>query len=167
MTLLEFCQWLEQSPVGTGIRESAWWYSILETFHTLGIVLVAGTIVLVDLRLLGYGLRRVPVSQVIGYVVPITLSGFVFMAISGSLILTSEAVTCYNSAFFRTKLVLLALAGLNALIFHATVYRDAPSWDPRAATPPRARMAGLASLILWAGIVAAGRAVAYAPGYGL
>jgi hypothetical protein len=167
MTLLEFCQWLEQSPVGTGIRESAWWYSILETFHTLGIVLVAGTIVLVDLRLLGHGLRRVPVAQVIGYVVPWTLSGFVFMALSGGFLLTSEAVTCYNSLFFRTKLVLLGLAGLNALAFHLTIYRDAASWNAQAPVPSRARMTGLASLLLWAGIIAAGRAVAYAPGYGL
>jgi hypothetical protein len=165
MTLLEVCQWLDQSPLGAGIRESAWWYSILEILHTLGIVLVAGTILLVDLRLLGYGLRRIPVPQVIGYVVPWTLSGFVYMAISGCLLFTSEAVTCYNSPFFRVKVVLLALAGLNALVFHVTVYRDAPSWDPQAATPARARMAGMASLILWAGIIAAGRAVAYGPGY--
>jgi hypothetical protein len=167
MTLLEICQWLDQTPLSMGIHESAWWYSILETLHTLGIVLVAGTIVLVDLRLLGHGLRRVPVSQVIGYVVPWTLCGFVFMAISGCLLLSSEAVTCYNSPFFRIKVVLLALAGVNALVFHLTVYRDAPTWDPKAPAPARARMAGLASLILWAGIVAAGRAVAYGPGYGL
>jgi len=166
MTLLEVCQWLESTPISIGIRESNWWFSILEVLHTLGIVLVAGTILLVDLRLLGQGLRRMAVPQVIGYVVPWTLSGFVFMALSGGLLLTTEAVTCYNSPAFRIKVLLLSLAGLNALVFHLTVYRDAPSWDPQAPAPFRARMAGLSSLILWAGIVAAGRAVAYGPGYG-
>ncbi len=72
----------------------------------------------------------------------------------------------YHSPAFRIKLVLLALAGLNALIFHRTVYRDAAHWEPSVA-PVRARLAGLLSLVFWIAIIAAGRAIAYAPGYDL
>jgi hypothetical protein len=63
--------------------------------------------------------------------------------------------------------VLLALAGLNALIFHRTIYRDAAAWDPASVAPFRARLAGLLSLVFWIAIIAAGRAIAYAPGYDL
>jgi hypothetical protein len=140
-------------------------FEILETIHTLGIILVAGTIMLVDLRLLGLGLRREPVSDVVSQVVPWTLSGFVFMFVTGGFLFAAEAVRLYSSPAFRIKLVLLMLAGLNAFIFHMTVYRSAAEWNQSAIAPPRARMAGLLSLLFWIGIIAAGRAIAYGPGY--
>jgi hypothetical protein len=71
-------------------------------------------------------------------------------------------VKCYNSPFFRTKLALLVAAGLNALVFHTTVFRDVASWDEDHATPWRARLAGGCSLAVWIGVVAMGRALAYA-----
>jgi hypothetical protein len=64
-------------------------------------------------------------------------------------------------------MVLLALVGLNALIFHLTVYRRAAEWDDLPRAPLRARLAGLVSLVLWIGIIAAGRSIAYGPGYDL
>jgi hypothetical protein len=70
----------------------------------------------------------------------------------------------YRSPAFRIKVVLLILAGLNALIFHRTVYRDVAKWGP-SSVPARARLAGLASLLFWMAIIAAGRAIAYGPGY--
>ena len=69
----------------------------------------------------------------------------------------------YHSPAFRIKLILLALAGLNALIFHRTIYRDVANWDPAAVAPSRARLAGMLSLIFWIAIIAAGRAIAYGP----
>jgi hypothetical protein len=93
------------------------------------------------------------------------LYGFGFMVCTGCLLFSAEAVKLYSSPAFRIKLVLLALAGLNALIFHRTVYRQAAEWNHAPVAPPRARAAGLLSLILWIGIIAAGRAIAYGPGY--
>ena len=69
----------------------------------------------------------------------------------------------YYSPAFRIKMVLLALAGLNALIFHLTIYRDVANWDPGSEPPARARLAGLLSLVFWIGVIAAGRAIAYGP----
>ena len=89
------------------------------------------------------------------------------MVVSGSLLFSSEAVKMYHSPAFRIKMLLLALAGLNALIFHRTIYRDVAHWDPASVVPARARLAGLLSLVFWIAIIAAGRAIAYAPGYDL
>lgn len=144
---------------------STWAFPALDVIHTLGIVLVAGTIMLVDLRLLGLGLRGVPIRQVVARIVPATLWGFLLMLVSGALLFSSEAVKMYYSPIFRIKIAALALAGVNALIFHLTIYRDVDNWGPAPVAPLRARMAGLLSLIFWIAIIAAGRAIAYAPGY--
>jgi hypothetical protein len=167
VNLLSICQWLEKTPAAAAMRNSLWAFDITETTHTLGIVLVAGTIMLVDLRLLGMGLRREPVSHVISRIVPWTLSGFVLMFLTGAWLFSAEASKLYHSPAFRIKMVLLSLAGLNALIFHLTVYRRAPEWDDMPVAPVRARLAGLFSLVLWIGIIAAGRSIAYGPGYDL
>ncbi len=165
MSLLSLCQWLENTPPAIALRESVWMFDLAETVHTLGIVLVAGTIMLVDLRLLGLALKREPVSEVVARIVPRTLWGFGLMFATGWFLFSAEAVKLYNSPAFRIKLVLLSLAGLNAILFHLTVYRHAADWDRAAVAPARARIAGFLSLILWIGIVAAGRALAYGPGY--
>jgi hypothetical protein len=167
MFLLSICQWLDSTRFNAMLRQSTWAFPTFDTIHTLGIVLVAGTIMLVDLRLLGLGLRSVPVAQLVARIVPATLGGFALMLVSGGLLFSSEAVKMYHSPAFRIKVVLLALAGLNALIFHRTIYRDVANWDPGAIAPARARLAGLLSLVLWMAIIAAGRAIAYAPGYDL
>lgn len=146
-------------------RDSVWMFDITETVHTLGIIFVAGTIMLVDLRLLGLGLKRETVRDVVSRIVPWTLWGFGLMVLTGSCLFSAEAVKLYSSPAFRIKLVLLALAGLNALIFHRTIYRQADKWENASVAPARARMAGLLSLIFWIAIIAAGRAIAYGPGY--
>lgn len=150
MSILHFCQWLENTPVGAGVRQSIWLFPIVETIHTVGIVLVAGTIAVVDLRLLGFALRREPVSAVLQQVLPWTWTGFALMLVTGALLVSSEAVKLYSSVFFRIKLALLILAGTNMLVFHRTAY-----------TPARARLAGALSLTCWIGIIAMGRAIGY------
>jgi Family of unknown function (DUF6644) len=167
MLLLGFCQWVDSTRWSALVRQSNWFFSTVDTVHTLGIILVAGTIMLLDLRLLGLALRSVPVAQVVARIVPSTLGGFGLMVVSGSLLFSSEAVKMYHSPAFRIKMLLLAMAGLNALIFHRTIYRDVANWDPASVVPARARLAGLLSLVFWIAIIAAGRAIAYAPGYDL
>lgn len=155
------CQWLEKTPISTAVRQSTWLFSAIVAVHTLGIILTVGTVSLVDLRLLGFGLRREPVSSILQQILPLTWSGFALMFITGSLLFCAEASMVFVSISFRIKIALILLAGLNALIFHKTVYRGAPSWELSAATPPRARLAGLLSLTFWIGVVGAGRAIAF------
>ncbi len=159
--MLSFCQWIYQTPLSISIRESIWLFPILDVLHCIGILTVAGTIVVVDLRLLGLGLRDSPVSNVVRQVVPWTLSGFCFMLVTGFLLAWSEPVRLYRSFFFQWKLVFLAAAGLNALAFHLGIYRSVASWEAKAVAPGRARMAGIISMVCWLCVIAAGRAVGY------
>jgi hypothetical protein len=146
LSILHFCQWLENTPVGVAVRQSVWLFPIVETTHTVGIALMAGTIAIVDLRLLAFGLRREPVAAVLQQVLPWTWAGFALMFATGALLVSSEAVKLYNSLFFRIKLVLLFVAAVNALVFHWTIYHEAAKWDQASSTPARAKLAGLLSL---------------------
>jgi hypothetical protein len=159
--LQHFCQWLYDSSIGTDIRESIWVFPIIETIHVLAITLLVGTIAILDLRLLGLALKREPVSRVANGVLPLTWAGFAVMFVSGFLLFWSEAAKSYGNPAFRVKLLLLALVGLNPLIFHFTVYRSVGDWNERIVTPLRARLAAVFSLTLWGGIICAGRAIAY------
>lgn len=159
--LQQFCQWLYQSGIGTAIRDSVWIFPIIETIHVLGITLLVGTVAILDLRLLGLVLKHTGVSQIARQILPLTWTGFGVMFISGFLLFSAEAANSYGNPAFRIKLILLLLAGLNPLIFHLTIYRDVAAWGDRVATPLQARLAGIFSLTLWAGVICAGRAIAY------
>lgn len=162
MPLLQhICQLLYDSRIGTAIRESDNAFPIIESVHVLGIVLLIGTIALLDLRMLGLVLRRIPVTRIARSIFPLTWSGFVVMFVSGFLLFWAEAAKNYTNPAFRIKLILLALVGLNPLIFHTTVYRRVHEWETYAVSPWRARAAAIASLTLWSGIIIAGRLIAY------
>ena len=159
--LQHFCLWLYSSSLGTSIRQSIWVFPIIETVHVLGITVLVGSIAIFDLRLLGLFFKREPVGQMAGQLLPLTWAGFAVMFMSGVLLFAAEAKDSYGNWAFRLKLLLLLLAGLNPLVFHLTIYRQVAAWGERAVTPLRARLAGLFSLTLWAGIICAGRAMAY------
>ena len=161
MSLRAFCVWLGSTPWSLAIHQSLWLYPVIESVHVLSICLFLGLVIMLDLRLLGVTLREVPVSQAAGRLLPWAVVGFVPLTISGALLVYQEPLRAYDNIFFRTKAVLLILAGLNALLFHKGIYRSVSAWDFAKVTPARARMAGWFSLILWAGIVIAGRLIAY------
>lgn len=147
------------------MRESNYWFPALNFIHLIGLLVAAGTIVFWDLRLLGVGLRRAPVSQVGKSLLPWTWSGFGVMFVSGSLLVVMEAGRLYFNIFFRFKVAFLILAGLNVLVFHFTVYRKVDAWDLAPKAPLQARLAGGLSLLLWFGILAMGRAIGYSLDY--
>jgi hypothetical protein len=161
MDILPFLQWLEGTPGSVFIRESLLLYPLVETAHVLTLCLFLGMIAMLDLRLLGVGLRGVPVSEVASRFLPLALWGFVMMAISGLLLFYSGPVKAATNIFFRVKVLLIASAGANALIFHLTIYRRVVSWDRAASPPARAKLAGVLSLLLWSGVVICGRLQAY------
>jgi hypothetical protein len=163
MSLLAICQWLEHSSLGMGIRSSDWLFYFIESLHVFGIILMVGSVAMIDLRLLGAGmLRRQPFSAVAAQFVPWTWAGFGILFTTGSLLLISEAATkLYVSPSFWIKLSLIFLAGVNTIVFHFTVYPNVSKWDDASRTPPAARAAAWISLTLWAGVVFAGRGIAY------
>ena len=160
MSLLGLCQWIQNSEIGTGIRESTW-FPIIETTHVLALSLSVGLLLVSDLRLTGVVLRRRPASEVHRQLAPWMLAGFGIMFTTGILLFWSQAAKAYGSIFFRIKLTLLILAAINATTYHLTIYRRMDEWDNKLVPPARARVAGWCSLILWAGIIAAGRTMAY------
>ena len=160
MSILNFCHWLERTHGAVAIRESMWMFGALISIHVLSLGVFFGTVAMLDLRLLGRGMRTTPVSDLVDRFLPWTRASFALMALSGALLIWSEAVKCYTSTSFRIKIVLILLAGVNILVFHRT-YRTAASWDQGALLPARAKFAGFLSLLLWTGVLAAGRAIGY------
>ena len=162
MTILGICEWLQSLPWASGVKESSWQFPVIESIHSLGLSVMLWPAALLDMRLLGIFMKRRPASRVASQFLPWVWAGFVTMVLTGAILFASEAVKCYNSPFFRTKVILLVLAGVNALVFHTSVFRDVASWDEVSATPWRAKLAGACSLAIWIGVVAMGRALAYA-----
>ncbi|HUE54916.1 MAG TPA: DUF6644 family protein [Candidatus Udaeobacter sp.] len=158
--MLTLCRWLEQTSVGAGVRESLWLFPAIETVHLLGMAALVGTIAVFDLRLLGWMLRRERVSELAGRLLPWSWAGFALQVVTGALLFTSEAVKVYTNPAFRVKMLLIFLAGVHALIFHWTVYRDVASWEG-GVLPAGAKVAGFVSILLWIGIVAAGRFIGF------
>jgi uncharacterized protein DUF6644 len=161
MSLLAFFEWLGDLPWSAGLHESQYAYSIIESLHVWAMAVFFGTIVMVDLRLLGWTMRTVPVTQVAGRVLPWTVGAFVIMLTTGSLLFFAIPLRSYQNIFFRSKMILLLLAGLNIWLFHRGIYRRVFAWDIDAMPPVRARIAGALSLALWTGIVVSGRMIAY------
>lgn len=161
VSLLGICQALNDSAIGTSIRESEVVFPVIESVHVLCITLLVGTVALLDLRLLGLALRKEPVSRVASQLLPLTWTGFAIMFTSGFLLFWAEAVKSYYNPAFRWKMLMLLAAGLNPLVFHLSIYRGVQQWETAVVTPWRARLAGVLSLTLWTGIIVAGRAIAY------
>jgi hypothetical protein len=162
MSILGVLQWLEARPSSIALRESIWVYPIVETGHVLGLCLFLGLTLLLDLRLLGLAFRRISVTEMTERLLPWMTAGFVFMVITGLLLLYSDPIRFFGNIFFQVKVVMLALAGLNAFLFHrSAAYRSRERWEHEGSTPARARLSAAISLALWAGIVVAGRMIAY------
>lgn len=159
--LQHLCQLLYDSHFGTAIRESDNAFSVIESVHVLSITLLVGSISMLDLRMLGVILREIPVTRIARAVLPLTWAGFFVMFVSGFLLFWAEAAKNYLNPAFRLKIVLLLLVGLNPLIFHTTIYRRVAEWELDHRSPWRARAAACLSLMLWVGIIVAGRAIAY------
>lgn len=162
MALIEpLAQAVYDTDWATAIRESEVLFPVLEAIHVMGLALVAGTIAVVDLRLLGLVLRDAPPRAVERAIVPWTWAGFAVMALTGSLLLASEAAKLVHNPALWVKLVALALAGGNVALFQ---WRASPALHavPAGGAVPGAARAGAAlSLALWAVVIAAGRAIAY------
>lgn len=155
-----FCKWLEQSWVGGGVRESLWLFPAIETLHLLGMAVLIATVATVDLRLLGWILRQQPVSLIARRLVPWSWKAFAVQVMTGLVLFSSEAVKVYGNPAFRLKMLLIVLAGIQVLIFDRTVYRNVANWD-EGSPPVSARISGAVSLLLWIGVVAAGRFIGF------
>ena len=155
--MLQFAQWCNNSRLAEAIRDSPWIFPTLEIVHLLGLAVLGGTILIVDLRMLGFGLKQLSSAQLAAQVSPWTRAALAAMLTSGALMFTSEAIDCYNSLPFRVKMVLL----LAAATFMLTVRQRVIRGGTGASGPWIERLTGMTSLGLWTGVAAAGRTIAF------
>jgi hypothetical protein len=156
MSLLPYFQWCEQSALGEAIRNSVWLFPFIEAFHLVGLGVTGGAVLIVDLRLLGWGLRGHPVSQLAKDTNPWLLGSLTMMFASGIPLFVSEATKCYYSFAFWVKMVCLLLV----IIFTFTLRRRVTMLDT-ADAPLRNKITGLVSLTLWFGVAWGGRWIGF------
>jgi len=154
-------QWLQDSAIAQAIRAGEWWFPAIETLHVLSLATVFGSILVVDLRLLGLSARATALSRLTRETLPYTWIAFGMAALSGSLMFISKAPVYFHNLQFQLKFLCLLLAGINMLVFHAGVYRRISQWDLTLPPPAAARLAGALSIALWLGIITLGRWVGF------
>lgn len=161
MPVIELCRWLENTWVATTIGQSGLLFPVIEGSHILALSLSVGLIFVLDLRFLGLAFRGVKVSQLMKQLMPWSLAGFAIMFITGMLLFVTHAEDAYKNNFFRLKMLLLLLAGLNALYYQLRFYPQMEAWDLAEETPVGVRWCAVLSLIFWIGVIACGRTMAY------
>lgn len=150
---------LEMSAVGEAMRQSLVLYPAVETLHIIGFSILIGSIVAFDLRVLGFA-RGIPLEQTARHLLPVSWVGFAIAVPMGVLLFTTEATSIAENPSFLVKMSLIALAGLNVAIFHFGPWRRVSSWV-HGPVPGAARAGALASMVLWFGVLAGGRLIAY------
>ena len=161
MSLLGWCRWLEQTPVATAISESIWLFPLIEGSHILALPLSVGMILMFDLRLLGMAFRSEPTAKMMADVVRWSKFGFAVMFATGAVLFMTQASKAYGNVFFRTKLMLLVILGVNAAVYQIVLYPKMSEWDAMGKTPLGARICGWLSLVGWIGVIVCGRTMAY------
>ena len=158
---LAFSKWLEATPVGASVRQSLWLFPAIETVHLLGMAALLGTIGTFDLRLAGILLRGDAISTVGRRLLPWAWLAFALQVITGGLLFSSEASRMLVNPAFRLKMLLIVLAGVHALAFQLLMRKKTSAWESKSPPPAAARIAGVTSLLLWIGVVAAGRWIGF------
>jgi uncharacterized membrane protein len=157
-----FLESLQASPWGVFIHKTAWAFTTIEVVHVFAVSLLLGTIMIVDLRLLGLVSAKRPFTELAGKVLPFTWAAFVIAVAAGSLLFISRATDYVESAVFWTKMALIVLAGINMVIFEFVTVRDVEKWNLDSAAPPAARLAGAISISSWVLVIFLGRLIGFA-----
>lgn len=165
MDLISIVQDIEASAVGEWMRTSVKAMPIVEAIHVMAIALVFGTILVVDLRLLGVRDTRRPYTQVSREMLRWTWLAFVAAVITGTMMFAANAMTYYENLPFRLKMLALAGAGLNMAVFHLFAARRVDDWNLNRAAPAGGRAAGALSIVLWTCVIFLGRWIGFTKGY--
>ena len=152
--------WLETTGVAVAMRQWMWLYPIVEIVHIVGFVTLVGAALMFDTRLLGRS-RPLAVSALERHLLPWARWSLLLIVPTGALMFAAHATEMAENPALRLKLVLLAAAFLNAGIFHRWPFRTVGDWDTEIHAPLAARAAGMLSIVLWLGVIACGRLIAY------
>jgi hypothetical protein len=156
-----FLEWLQGWPLAVFIHKKPWAFTTTEVVHVFAISLVIGTIMIVDLRLLGVASTKRPFAELSRQVLPFTWAAFVVAAIAGLILFISRAADYFVNTAFWIKMLLIVLAGINMMIFEFITVRDVKKWNLDPAPPPPARLAGGISITCWVLVAVLGRLIAF------
>jgi len=156
---MDFLVWLEGTFIANAIRTIPWLYPTFETGHYIGLSLLVGGIMLIDLRVLGFA-RALPLKSMIG-LLPFVWIGFLINVFTGSMLFIYGATNFGPNRAFQVKMAFLVLAGLNALAFDLAVRRSGSSWVAADRPPTFVKGVATLSLFFWVCVVATGRWMAY------
>lgn len=155
---MAFLEWLQATSLAVAVGEK--WFPLIEALHVITMALVAGTIFIVDTRLIGLTSVKLPFSYVAHRMLPWTWGAFACSVVTGTLMFISNATGYYENPPFRMKMALLLLAGLNMLYFQRVTFRGVSRWDS-GRPPAAARLAGIISIGLWCSVIGFGRWIGF------
>jgi hypothetical protein len=158
LSIVPILEKIESTNLSTAIREGGLPYPIIGGIHLLAIALFGGMALVTNLRLLGWGIERWRVSELVQQLRPWKWTGLVAVTITGLLLAWSEPLKLYRSPSFWIKMVLFLMLGVHAIVFRRDVYGNTPALDKLLT--PKAKLAAICSMILWAGLVVFGRWIA-------
>jgi uncharacterized membrane protein len=153
--------WLQGTGLATGIRDSLFLFPLLESVHVIGLALVFGTIAIIDLRLLGMASTRRSFRRMSSDIMKWTWAAFAVTALTGGLMFITNAAVYFHNGYFRAKMALLVLAAINVLVFELTAGRTIQQWDQAPSAPPIGRAVATVSLVVWVGVIVAGRMIGF------
>jgi hypothetical protein len=151
---------IEKSGLARVMRESLWTYPIVEIVHIVGFVILVGTVISFDLRLLGLS-RNVEVKSLARHLLPWSVASILLVVPAGLLMFSAHATEFARNPAFLLKLTLIALAAANAAAFHFGPYRTVATWNHGSAAPLTAKLSAIASLCVWLSVISCGRLLAY------
>jgi hypothetical protein len=157
MSLLGFFHWCEQSGIGNTIRQSSWLFPVIEAIHLLGLGVIGGAVLVVDLRLLGLGLRRQSTAELARDAQPWLIGSLLLMMTTGGLLFLSESIKLYYHEAFWFKMASLILA----IVFTFTIQRKVILAGETRMRPVWSRVVALVSILLWSGVGIGGRWIGF------
>ena len=152
---------LQATGLATRIRDSLLYFPLIEAIHVVGLSLVVGTVLVINLRLLGLASVDRSFRRMSSEILKWTWGAFVLTVLAGALMFITNAEVYFHNIYFRTKLTLLALAGLNVLVFQLTANRTADRWDRSRSAPAIGRAVAVLTMAIWIGAIFAGRMIGF------
>jgi hypothetical protein len=161
MSAAELSRAVQDTEFFTALRESGLPYPIVLSLHLTSIAIFGGMILMTDLRLLGWAMKSVSITDMVRQTRIWKWIGFVIMITCGILLAGAKLETYYDNPYFHLKLTFLVLVGVHALVFRKSVYGNTAALDALPTVPRVAKVAACISIVLWVGILSAGRWIAY------
>jgi len=161
MQIDAFLKLIEATRFATTIRDSIWMFPIIESIHVISFTLVVGTIAVIDLRLLGLASTQRSFQRMSSDILKWTWAAFALAVLTGLTMFSTNARIYYHNPFFRTKMLLLVLTGLNMLVFELTAGRTVSQWDTARSAPRAGKAVAVLSLSLWIGVIFMGRIIGF------